>query len=112
VTYDDVVAVACSLPGVVQAKSYGTPATKLGSKFLLRLREPGVLVLQRPSLDERDALLEADPDRFFISDHYRDHPCVLVRLAQLAPDHFRALFGTIWRERAARAQVRALDGRI
>ena len=109
-THDEVVAVARSLPGVVEATSYGTPSIKVGSKFLLRLREPGILVLQRPSLDERDALLEAGPALFFITDHYRGHPYLLVRLDDLAPDHFRALFETIWREKASRAQTSAYGG--
>lgn len=109
-TYDDVVTLACSFPGVVEAQSYGTPSIKVGSKFLLRLREPGILALQRPSLDERDALLEAEPNLFFITDHYRDYPYLLVRLDRLDAEHFRALFETIWREKATKAQIRALDG--
>lgn len=109
-TYDELVAIARTFPGVVEATSYGTPSIKVGGKFLLRLREPGILVLQRPSLDERDALLEADPALFFITDHYRGYPYLLIRLDGLAPDHFRAMFETIWREKAIRAQVCTYEG--
>lgn len=106
-TWDQLVTVALTFPGVVQSTSYGTPAIKLGTKFLLRLREPGVIALQRPSMDERDMLPEVEPDLFFITDHYRDYPYVLVRLERLGSDHFRSLFETIWREKATKAQIAA-----
>ena len=106
-TYDEVIAIALTFPGVVQSTSYGTPSIKVGSKFLLRERQPGIIALQRPSMDERDMLLEAEPDLFFITDHYRDYPYVLVRLDTLAAPHFRALFETIWRDKATKAQISA-----
>src|SRR5690606_26941494 len=105
--WDELVAIALTFPGVVQSTSYGTPSIKLGSKFILREREPGIVALRRPSMDERDMLLEVEPDLFFTTDHYRGHPYVLVRLDRLTPDHFRALFETIWREKATKSQISA-----
>lgn len=105
--FDEVFAIASAFPGVVRSTSYGTPSIKLGTKFLLREREPGILAIQRPSIDERDMLIEAEPDLFFITDHYRDYPYVLIRLDRLTPDHFRALLETIWREKANKSQVSA-----
>ncbi|WP_417584473.1 hypothetical protein [Pelagibacterium sp.] len=43
-------------------------------KFLLRECKPSILALQPPSIDERDVLIEFDPELFFVTDHYRDHP--------------------------------------
>lgn len=108
-TYDDVIAIALAFPGVLETKSYGTPSIKVGSKFLLRLRDTGIIALQRPSMDERDMLIEADPHLFFITDHYRDYPYVLVRLDNIASDRFRALFETIWRDKAAKRHVLTYD---
>ncbi|WP_421951040.1 MmcQ/YjbR family DNA-binding protein [Pelagibacterium sp.] len=107
--FDDVFAIASTFPGVVRSTSYGTPAIKLGTKFLLREREPGILALQRPSIDERDMLIEADPDLFFITDHYRDYRYVLIHMDRLTPEHFRVIFETIWREKATKAQISAYD---
>ena len=104
-TFDEVVAIALSFTGVREASSYGTPSLKLGSKFLLREREPGILALQRPSIDERDMLIEADPDLFYITEHFRDYPYVLVRLDRLKPEEFRSLFEPIWRDKATRKQI-------
>jgi hypothetical protein len=106
-TYDEVVAIGRAYPGVVEHVTHGTPSLKVGPKFLLREREPGILAMGRPSIDERDFLIEADPDIFFITDHYRDYPYVLVRLSTITPDRFGALFETIWREKALKRHLRA-----
>lgn len=107
--FNDVFAIASTFPGAVRSTTHGTPSVKLGTKFLLREREPGILALQRPSIDERDMLIEADPDLFFITDHYRDYRYVLIRMDRLTPEHFRALFETIWREKATKAQISTYD---
>jgi hypothetical protein len=44
-TYEEVVAMACDLPGVETSTSYGTPSLKVRKKFMARLREDDVLVL-------------------------------------------------------------------
>lgn len=105
--YEDIRAIALSFPGVAAHVTYGTPSLKVGNRFLLRLREPGIIALRRPNRDERDMLLESGPDLFFITDHYRDHPYVLVRLDRLGPRDFEALFRTIWREHALKRHLQA-----
>lgn len=111
-TFDEVAAIALSFPGVAEHVTHGTPSIKVGSKFLLREREPGILAMGRPSMDERDFLLEADPDMFFVTDHYRGYPYVLIRLDRITPDHFRALFETIWRDKALKRYIMAHESQI
>ena len=48
---------------------------------------------------------------FFITDHYKDPPYVLIRMDRLTHDNFRALFETIWREKANRTQISAYHPR-
>lgn len=105
--FDDIRAIALTYPGVTESVTHGTPSIKVGSKFLLREPEPGILALQRPSIDERDMLIEAEPDLFFITDHYRDYRYVLVHLKRLEPERFRGLFETIWREKALKKHIAA-----
>lgn len=107
--FDDIRKIGLTFPGVAEHVTHGTPSLKVGSKFLLRERVPGILAMQRPSIDERDMLIEVDPDLFFITDHYRDYPYVLVRLSKLDPDHFRSLFEPIWRMHALKKHIAALD---
>lgn len=81
VTFDTVRELALALPGVVEGTSYGTPALRVKTKFLARLREDGDSVAFRVGFDERDMLMAAKPETFFITDHYRGYPAVLLRLS-------------------------------
>src|SRR6185436_18314655 len=81
VTFMQVSAVAVKLPEVEISKSYGTPALKVRGKLLARLKEDGETLVLRTDFVSRQILTQADPDTFFFTDHYRDYPLVLVRLA-------------------------------
>jgi len=52
--------------------------------------EPGTLVVMMDVAD-RDLLVEEDPGRYYLKDHYVGYPCVLVRLARVHPDALRDL---------------------
>ena len=52
--------------------------------------EPNSLVV-RMDFAQRNALLEDDPDTYYLKDHYVDYPCVLVRLSKVHPDALRDL---------------------
>jgi len=84
VTWDDVVTLASSLPGVTVSTSYGTPALKLRGKLLTRFR-PDIdsLVLLDVPNDERDMLIAAEPAIFHTLPHYEDYPAILARLATI-----------------------------
>ncbi len=71
---------ATGLPEVEESTSYGTPALKVRGKFLTRLKEDGETIVLRVDFDSRDAMMRVQPDIFYITDHYRDYPAVLVRL--------------------------------
>ena len=89
-TFDDVEAIALKWPGVETATSYGTPALKVRKKLLARLREDGeTLVMPGVNADERDMLIETQPNVFYFTDHYRDWPIVLIRLPKAALENTR-----------------------
>jgi hypothetical protein len=73
-----------ALPGVKPGRSYGYPCFMLNGNFLARFRdEDTVLVLQLASIADREVLMQLDPRAFFFTDHYRDYPAVLIRLAEI-----------------------------
>src|SRR5438132_14393946 len=73
------------LPNVTEGRSYGMPSFLLNGRFLARFRDNDtVLVLQLATISERDVLMELDPRAFFFTEHYRNYPAVLVRLAEVA----------------------------
>ena len=83
--------VALSFPGVEEGTSYGTPAFKLKKKLLVRLHQDGTSLVLKVGDATRDHLLQADPDTFFITDHYRGYPYVLAHLDRVSASDLRKL---------------------
>jgi hypothetical protein len=110
-TFATVRALARALPDVEEGTSYGTPALRVRGKLFARLKEDGETLVLRTDAVNREALLRAAPDVFFITDHYRDYPWVLVRLAAVDRPRLAELLEDAWRRAAPRPLVRALDAR-
>lgn len=79
-SYEELERLAFALPEVASSTSYGTPALKVRGKLMARLKEDGETVVLRASWEERERLLTLYPETFFLTDHYRAHPWVLMRL--------------------------------
>ena len=82
-------------PDLCEGTMYGSPALKLGKRLVAcvgihRSAEPGSLVV-RTDFEQRSALLDEEPGTYYITDHYANHPVVLVRLARLHQDQLRDL---------------------
>ena len=72
------------LPGVQEGRSYGYPAFLVAGQFFARFRDDDtVLAIRLSSIADRDVLMRLDPKAFFFTDHYRDYPAVLIRLAEV-----------------------------
>ena len=109
-TWDEVVQIALALPGVEQATSYGTPSLKVNGKFITRLRpEDNSLVLLEVGFDEREMLIEAAPETFHFTPHYKDYPSVLARLETLDPGSLHGFLERRWRKVAPKKLVKTYD---
>ncbi len=109
VTFEELCAIALALPGVERGSAYGTPALRVKGKFLLRLREDGESVALRIDLDAREILLRADPEAFFLTEHYAAHPAILVRLSAVTREALTDVLEQAW-EGAAPKPRRAKAG--
>ena len=94
-TFDDVCRVGLTLPDVEKGTAWGVPALRAKGKVLAcvamhRSAEPGSIVVMMP-FEKRDEMTAADPDVYYLKDHYVGHPCVLVRLARVREDALRDL---------------------
>jgi hypothetical protein len=94
---------ATKLPGVARGTSYGTPALHVRKKFLARLKEDGESVAIKIAFADRDVLLELDPAAFYLTDHYRPYPAMLVRLSQVRRDLIEPLLEQAWRLQAPKS---------
>lgn len=83
--------VALSFPGVEEGTSYGTPAFKFRKKLIIRLHQDGTSLVLKIGNATRDHLLQADPETFFVTDHYRGYPYVLAHLDRLTAADLRKL---------------------
>ena len=97
VTFADVSRLGTALPGVVESTSYGTPALKVDGKLLVRLKEDGETLVLRMDFVNRDLLLRAEPDLFFLTDHYLNYPSILLRLTRVTKPRLAELLEDAWR---------------
>jgi len=109
-TEGEVREIALSFPGVSEGKSYGAPAFVVNKKFFTRLRrDDASLVLLEVSFDEREMLMEAEPETFHFTAHYKDYPSVLARIATLHPGSLRNFLERRWRKIAPKTLVKAYE---
>ena len=91
--------IALSFPGGNEKPSYGKPSFFIDKKLFTRWRdEENSIVLIVDSIDERDMLLEADPETFFITEHYRNYPSVLAYAAKLDTRTLRGMLERRWQK--------------
>jgi hypothetical protein len=98
---------ALKLPGVTEGTSYGTPALHVGKRFLARLKEDGETMAIKIDFADREVLLEMEPGIFFLTDHYRPYPAILVRLAKAPPGLVAQVLDRAWRFQAPKNLVRS-----
>ena len=81
---------------MTEGTSYGTPSLKIAGKFFFRLREDGESLAIKIDFDTREALLQANPRAFFITDHYVGWPALCVRLSAVKLSELKALLDESW----------------
>ena len=98
------------LPEVEESTWAGTPSLKVRKKSFVRLREEDLIVVM-VDLDEKEALLAAEPEVFCTTPHYDGYPAVLVRLSAIEPDELREVLIESWRRKAPKRLLREFDER-
>jgi hypothetical protein len=98
--------IALSFPEANEKPSYGKPSFFIAKKFFTRLRDEDDSI---GSIDERDHLLEMDPKTYFITDHYRDYPSVLVRIARIDKTMLRKMLERRFRAIAPKKVLKEMD---
>jgi len=73
-----------AIPGTDERLWFNQPSVFLHDRFLAKTHhKEDAVTLQVGSMEMRDMMLEAEPKLFYITDHYRKFPFVLVRLSAL-----------------------------
>lgn len=96
------------LPEVEESTWVGTPSLKVRKRSFVRLRAPDVIVVL-VDLDEKQALLRAEPDVFFTTPHYDGYPAMLVRLSAIDDDELAEVLEDSWRRVAPKRVLKEFD---
>ncbi len=103
---------AARLPGVDVSTSYGTPALKVRKHLLARMKEDGeTLVFPCSSLDEKEFLMETEPEVYHETDHYRGYRHVLIHLAVVTDERLWEHMEDGWRRFASKKMVAEWESR-
>jgi hypothetical protein len=102
VTFDTVRQISLSLEHVEEGMSYGTAAFKVRGELFVRLHQNlESTIVVRTDFEQREQLLAAAPETYYITDHYRNYEWVLVRLTRVQPEALRDLLRMAHRLAAA-----------
>jgi hypothetical protein len=78
-------------------------------KLLARMHQTEDSFVLRTDFLDREILMQSDPTVFYITDHYHNHPWVLVRFSVVAASALPELIERAWRVIAPKAIVKAYD---
>jgi hypothetical protein len=111
VTFETVREIARELPGAVEGMSYGTPAFRVGKTLFARQHQDDDSLVIKIDPDERAMRMRADPETFYITEHYRNYPWMLVRFASVTSEDLRELLENAWRQSAPKRLLSDRDSK-
>ncbi len=111
VTYEDLKSFALSLglPGVTEAVSWGQPCLKAHGKLWVFWSPTEDAPVFKVPFEEREMLVETEPETFFFTDHYKNHKLVLVRPDRLDMGWAEANLLRVWRAQAPKKLLKTYD---
>jgi len=85
------------MENVEEGTSYGTPAFRANGVLFIRMWEDMETMVVRTDFEQRDEMIATDPGAYYLTDHYRNYPWILVRLSRIYPDLLSDLLRGAWR---------------
>ena len=103
------IALSLKLPNVVEATTWGNPCLKAHGKLWAWWSPSEDAPVFKMPKEEREFLIEADPETFFVTDHYRAHNLVLVYPQKLDPKWAEMQLIKTWRSMAPKRFLKDFD---
>jgi len=98
---EDVRRIALSLPDTTEKTAWNMPTFRVAGKMFATLPEEETSMAVRCPKEERDELVLAEPEKFWIADHEAQFAWVRVRLAALDDEaELRDILTDSWRQAA------------
>jgi len=102
-------ALSLGLPGVEETTSMDQPTLKAHGKLWVWWSPHEDAAVFKVPIEEREVLVEAEPETFFVTAHYKGHAMVLVRPEKLDLDWAKANLIRVWRVQAPKRVLKAYD---
>lgn len=96
-----------ALTGIEDAISWGQPNLKAHGKMWCWWSPSEHAPVFKMASEEREFLIEADPETFFVTPHYQAHNLVLVRPEACDPAWARARLLQSWQDMAPKKVLKA-----
>jgi hypothetical protein len=100
-------ALGLGLPGVEETTSYGEPTLKAHGKLWVWWSPHEDAPVFKVAFEEREVLLECDPQTFFVTPHYKGYPLVLMHAEKLDLAWARANLIKVWQAQAPKRVLKA-----
>ncbi|NNN36042.1 MmcQ/YjbR family DNA-binding protein [Streptomyces sp. S3(2020)] len=98
---EDVRRIALSLPDTTEKIAWNMPTFRVAGKMFATLPEEETSIAVRCPKEERDELVLAEPEKFWIAEHEAQFAWVRARLAALEDeDELRDILADSWRQAA------------
>ena len=104
-------ALGLGLPGIEETTSWGQPALKAHGKLWVWWSPHEDAPVLKVPFEEREILVEAEPDTFSYTLHYKGHPLVLVRPGKLDLAWARSNLIRVWRAQAPKRVLKEYEER-
>lgn len=99
-----------ALPEIEIEELHGTPTFRVRGRFLGRLKDAQSLVL-RMDFATRETLTRTRPAAYYCTAYFRDHPLVLIRLAQVERVELAEQLEAAWQRVAPKRTVERYGSR-
>jgi len=108
-TAADVRALALGLPEAVEQETWGHPTFRVRKKMFGTLASDGSTATMKASTEEQAALVQTDPETFFVPAYVGRHGWVGFHVSLVDPEELAELVTEAWRMTAPKTVVRAFD---
>jgi hypothetical protein len=100
---------AKTLPGLEIGLGGYKPGMSVRGRNLGWLQEGEDTMVVKVPYEERAALLQEQPESFYVTPHYEKFPGVIVRLDSVPPEILWELISNAWRRYASKRQIREYE---
>ena len=102
-------ALSLNLPEVLETTAWSNPCLKAHGKMWCWWSPYVDAAVFKADKDEREMLIAADPETFFVHPHYAPYNLVLVRAGRIDEGWARARLIRQWRDAAPKRWLKAWD---